>query len=198
MAELFRAVAHVPAVLLLSALSLPAPAPAAEMEHAGRPVGVDLDSLFSLTTHRGTHLSMADLRGRPFVVLFGYTHCPEFCPAALADLSRHLERLGADGNRLAVLFVTIDPERDTAKSLASYLESFDPRIVGLTGSARDVATVAATFGAKYERRSTQGASYSVDHSYLMFLVDKYGLLARRVGYDEPELLASSSARLLAQ
>jgi protein SCO1/2 len=193
-----RAAQRLLATITLSLAAVAGPSSANETGHPGRPIGIDLAPLFSLTTQRGDRFAKADVKGRPFIVLFGYTHCPQFCPAALADLSLHLERLGADGDRLGVVFVTIDPERDTVENLAMYLGSFDRRIIGLTGPAQSIATVAAAFGAKFERRSGQGASYSVDHSYLMFLVDRYGLLAKSIGYDEPEALASLSARLLAQ
>jgi protein SCO1/2 len=101
--------------------------------HGARPTGVELASLFRLTTHRGGILSRSFVKGRPFIVLFGYTNCPEVCPTALNDLSMHLASLGDDANRIAVLFVTVDPERDTPEHLSTYLQSFDSRIVGLGG-----------------------------------------------------------------
>ena len=171
---------------------------AAESSHPERPTGVSLDSLVHLTSQYGAPLTRADLAGRPFIVLFGYTHCPEVCPTVLFDLSMHLDKLGLDGNRLGVMFVTVDPERDTVPVLRDYLSSFDPRITGLTGSKENVAAVANAFGAKIEQRLTGDGTYSLNHSYMIFMVDKYGLLAKVVGYDAPKTLARYSLRLLAQ
>jgi protein SCO1/2 len=175
-----------------------APALAGEDGHPDRPVGVDLDTLLQLTTQRGSRLALADLRGHPFIVLFGYTHCPEVCPTALFDLSTHLDKLGPEAVRLGVLFVTVDPERDTVPVLREYLGSFDPRIIALTGTPANVAAVAEAFGAKFERKQAADGAYSMNHSYMMFMVDKYGLLSKAIGYDEPRALAVYSQRLLAQ
>lgn len=175
------------------------PATAAGL-HGARPTGVDLSPLFELTTHQGERLKRAFVRGRPFVVLFGYTNCPEVCPTALNDLSAHLAALGDEADRIPVLFVTVDPQRDTAEHLRTYLQAFDSRIIGLTGTEDQVKAVADSFGAPFRRGSTVSeANYSMDHSYMLFMMDRYGLLARAVGYTEPaQRLADVSRRLLAQ
>jgi protein SCO1 len=159
---------------------------------------VSLDPLFNLTTQHGQRLTRADLKGRPFIVLFGYTSCADVCPTALSDLSVQLQKLGAEADRLRVVFVTVDPDRDTVAHLRSYLESFDGRIVGVTGSIGDIRQVAAALGAAFARGDAQESGYSVDHSYRMFLFDRYGLLTKTVGYKEQAALASLSRRLLAQ
>jgi protein SCO1/2 len=168
--------------------------------HGARPTGVELAPLFRLTTHRGEILSRSFVKGRPFIVLFGYTNCPEVCPTALNDLSMHLASLGDDANRIAVLFVTVDPERDTPEHLSTYLQSFDSRIVGLGGTVDQVTAVAEAFGAPFRRGATASAgSYNMDHSYMVFMMDRYGLLARAIGYNEPpQRMADVSKRLLAQ
>lgn len=168
--------------------------------HGARPIGVELAPLFELTTHHGTRLARGFVRGRPFVVLFGYTNCPEVCPTALHDLSSHLASLGDEADRIPVLFVTVDPQRDTAEHLRTYLQAFDSRIVGLTGTDAQVKAVADAFGAPFRRGSTTSeTSYSMDHSYMLFMMDRYGLLARTVGYTEPaQRLSDVSKRLLAQ
>lgn len=167
--------------------------------HGERPIGVNFSPFFRLTTQAGRHLTGAELRGRPFIVLFGYTNCPDACPTALLDVTLLLQRLGHEGDRMRVLFVTVDPERDTVEQLGAYLDSFDPRIIGLTGSEADIAAVADAFGAPFRRRALEGAvSYSVDHAYAMFLVDRYGLLAKAIGYDDPDGLMDFTRRLLAQ
>ncbi len=168
--------------------------------HGARPTGVDLAPLFQLSTHRGERLTRSFVRGRPFVVLFGYTNCPEVCPTALNDLSLHLASLGDEADRIPVLFVTVDPERDTPEHLRTYLQAFDSRILGLTGTVEQVQAVADAFGAPFRRGSVvSSTSYSMDHSYMLFMMDRYGLLARAVGYTEPaQRLADVSKRLLAQ
>ncbi len=186
-------------ILSLAALAGAGAAQAASL-HGERPRGVDLAPLFALTTHRGERLTRAVVRGRPFVVLFGYTNCPEVCPTALNDLSAHLASLGEQADRLAVLFVTVDPERDTVQHLTAYMQAFDSRILALTGTAEQVKAVADAFGAPFRRGATTAPqTYSMDHSYLIFMMDRYGLLARSIGYTEPsQRLADVSRRLLAQ
>ncbi|MHB2165336.1 SCO family protein [Alsobacter sp. R-9] len=186
-------------LLALAGSAAAAPSFASSL-HGDRPTGVDLSPLFRLTTHRGEKLARQVIRGRPFIVLFGYTNCPEVCPTALNDLSAHLASIGEGADRLAVLWVTVDPERDTVDHINTYLQAFDSRIVGLTGSVEDVKSVADAFGAPFRRGNVvSSTSYSMDHSYMMFVMDRYGLLARTVGYTEPsQKLADLSKKLLLQ
>jgi protein SCO1/2 len=99
---------------------------------------VTIGGPFTLTTPTGDRLSDADLRGRPFAVFFGFTHCPEVCPTTLWEMSEALKALGPDADRLKVLFISVDPARDTGEVLVNYLQSFDPRIVGLTGTEEEI------------------------------------------------------------
>ncbi|MCL4765193.1 MAG: SCO family protein [Hyphomicrobiaceae bacterium] len=155
-------------------------APALAHSDAQRPRGVVLAPLFQLTTHEGRRLTRADIRGKPFVVVFGFTDCPSICPTALLDMTNLLADLGPDGDRIKVLFVSVDPERDTPDQLRKYLASFDPRIVGLTGQTVDIAAVAHAFDATYEKVFDKGGGYTVDHTTKVFLMDRYGLLAAAV------------------
>lgn len=170
--------------LLLASLALVlAPAPALSNDTLGhkRPRGVNLVPLYALTTHTGDALARGSLRGRPFVIAFGYTNCPDVCPTTLLDLTNHLAELGPDADRLKVLFVTVDPERDTVAHLATYMRSFDPRIVGLTGADIEIASVAHALDAFYERgKPNQSGGYSVDHTLKVAFFDRYGLLAARL------------------
>jgi protein SCO1/2 len=170
-----------------------------ERGHFHRPRGVTLAPLFQLATHDGKPFSRADVRGRPFAVFFGFTNCPEVCPTTLLEMSNHLAALGPDGDRLKVIFVSVDPERDTPEHMRKYLGSFDPRIVGLTGSPVEVAAVAQAFRASYEKVPGRDGAYTMNHSLMVYLVDRYGLLAAALDYrgketDQRALLK----RLLAQ
>lgn len=154
----------------------------AALAHSGLPSprGVLLSPLFQLKTHEGSPLIRADLRGRPFLVVFGFTDCPSICPTALLDLTNLLADLGPAGDRLKVLFVSVDPERDTPDQLRRFLASFDPRIIGLTGETVDTAAVAHAFNAVYEKVYDRNGNYTVDHSTKLYLLDRYGLLAAAI------------------
>lgn len=165
-----------------------------------RPRGMDLAKLAQLTTHEGHLLGPSALRGRPFVVAFGFTHCPDVCPTTLLDLSNHLAALGPKGDKLGVVFVSIDPERDTVENLRSYLTSFDPRIIGLTGHPADIAAAATTLDAFYERVDKKDGSYTMDHTIKVHFFDRYGLLATSIDMlrAPPQRVKALMVRLLAQ
>lgn len=165
------------AMVILALAVLGASGPVAA--HGKRPKGIDLAPLGQLVTQAGTRFDMARLRGRPAAVFFGYTHCPDICPTTMLEMSRHLDQLGRDGERLEVLFVTIDPERDSAAHLKDYVGSFHPRIVALTGPPLEVAAVAHAFGANYEKVEPKdgGGNYTMDHTAKVYLLDRYGLVA---------------------
>jgi protein SCO1 len=149
----------------------------ADKNHNERPKGVALDALYSLRKVDGTPFKAEEIKGKPFVVFFGFTNCPDICPTTLTEMSAHLETLGADGDRIKVLFVTVDPERDTDEQLKTYMKSFDPRITALTGDTLSIAAVAQAFGAFYEKVQDENGGYTIDHTKRTFLMDKYGLLA---------------------
>jgi len=152
---------------------------------AFRPVPVVADGeRFSLVTHTGRRVSDLDLRGRPYALFFGFTHCPEICPTALFELSQVLGELGSEADELKVFFVTVDPERDTRDLIATYLSSFDPRIVGLRGSPDETARAAGAFKATYRKVETEG-SYTMEHTALVFLIDADGRYFDRIDYRAP-------------
>jgi protein SCO1/2 len=154
---------------------------------------IALEALYALTTQDGSHLSPADLAGRPFAVLFGYTHCPDVCPTSLIEWSNLLK--GADGETgFKLLFVTVDQERDSPSVLKAYLASFDPNITALTGSAAAIAAVAQQFGAVFSRAAGQGGDYSIDHSVKSYLVDPEAHVA---GSIDPQMAEADQRRLLA-
>jgi protein SCO1/2 len=158
-----------------------------------------LEALYGLTTHTGAQLTPAALAGAPAAVFFGFTHCPDVCPTTLLDWSNVLAGLGRDGDRLKVLFVSVDGARDTPAALASYMGSFDRRIFGLTGSAPDIARATRAFDALYEKVAGAEGGYTFDHTTKVYLVGRDGRLAATVDLRTPEaerrkLLADLLAR----
>jgi protein SCO1/2 len=145
-----------------------------------------LESLIGLTTHTGVKLSADAVNGQPVAVFFGFSHCPDVCPTTLMDWSNVLEGLGKDGDRLKVLFVSVDAERDTPEPLAAYMGSFDKRITALTGSKEQIAHAARTFDAFYEKVPGAGGSYSFDHTTKVYLVGRDGKVAGAADLRTPE------------
>jgi protein SCO1/2 len=139
--------------------------------------GADYGKDFSLTDHTGRARSLADFRGKVVVMFFGYTRCPDFCPTTLAELKSVREQLGEDGKRVQVLFVTVDPERDTAQLLANYVPAFDPSFIGLYGNSAAIATVAKDFRVFYQKVPGKTPdSYTLDHTAGSYVFDPQGRL----------------------
>lgn len=145
---------------------------------------VKIGGPFTLTTQSGTKLSDSDLKGEPFAVFFGFTHCPEVCPTTLWEMSEALKALGPDADKLKVLVISIDPTRDDPEALALYLQSFDPRIVGLTGSEEEIGTVAASYRAYWRKVPTGDGDYTMDHTASIYLMDADGEFTSTISYDE--------------
>jgi len=130
---------------------------------------------FTLTDESGKPITEAALKGHPSLVFFGYTHCPDVCPTALFDMSEVLRALGSDAGRTAALFITVDPERDTPAVMKDYLSSFDPHLRGLTGSDAAITAVEKEYRVYAKKVPTgQGDDYSMDHTALVYLMDKEG------------------------
>lgn len=142
---------------------------------------VDPAPPLELTSHEGERVRLDAFTGRVVAIFFGYTHCPDVCPLGIAHLTRTLERVDPDGDDLKVLFVTVDPERDTEARLARYLASFHPSIIGLTGERADVEAQARAFGVGILVPDHEpGEAYLVDHTARIFLIDRMGHIAARV------------------
>lgn len=156
--------------LLLAACSR-APVPLAGIDVTGADFGKD----FRLTDPDGRERSLADFRGRYVMLFFGFTQCPDVCPGALARAAEVRRELGRDGERLQVIFVSVDPERDTAPLLREYTQAFDPSFLGLRGDLAATQQVAAEFRVFYQKVPT-GGGYSVDHTALSYLFDPQGRL----------------------
>ncbi|HET7765485.1 MAG TPA: SCO family protein [Burkholderiales bacterium] len=139
--------------------------------------GADYGKDFTLTDHTGMTRALADFRGKVVVVFFGYTHCPDVCPTTLADLKVAREQLGEDGKRVQVLFVTVDPERDTRQLLANYVPAFDPSFLGLYGDPAATARVAKEFKVFYQKVPGKTPdNYTVDHTAGSYVFDPQGRL----------------------
>ena len=129
---------------------------------------------FRLVDQNGKTVTDADLKGRPFLVFFGFTHCPDVCPTTLFEVSEVLRQLGPDAERTGALFVTVDPERDTPDKLKDYLASFDPHLIGLTGTSEEVDRMLKAYRVYYKKVPTEGGGYTMDHMALVYLMDKQG------------------------
>ncbi len=138
--------------------------------------GASFGKDFTLTDHNGQRRSLADFKGRVVTLFFGFTHCPDVCPTTLGEMAVVMKELGADASRLQVLFVTVDPERDTAEVLKRYVPAFHPTFLGLTGSADDVARTAKEFKIFYQKQPLPNGGYSMDHSAGTYILDGEGRL----------------------
>ena len=156
--------------------------------HGPQPVATNdfqMGGPFHLIDQNGQSVTDKDLRGKPTVMFFGFTYCPDVCPTTLADMSAWLKALGPDADKLNVVYVTIDPERDTPQRLKAYLTAFDPRIRGLTGSPQAIAQAAHDYNVYYQKAPLQGGDYTMDHSTLIYLIDAKGKMAELVQYGTP-------------
>lgn len=148
-------------LLLLAACDeqkLPSPFQASDV--SAKYAGAD----FHLNDADGKPVSLADFRGKVVVLFFGYTHCPQVCPTELADLAQMMRQLGRDADRVQVLFVTLDPERDTRELLAKYPTAFYPTFKGLSGDSMATAQAAQAFGVTYEKHPNKNGGYDLDHT----------------------------------
>jgi protein SCO1/2 len=165
-------------VFLAGALALAAAA-ILTFSPGGRTTGSGTASVggpFTLTTQDGKPLSDTDLRGSPFLVFFGFTHCPDVCPTKLFEISEALRAAGESdkAKNLKALFVTVDPERDTPEVMKSYLSSFDPRIIGLTGDRAAIDATIKAYRAYAKKTPLKDGDYTMDHTALVYLMGKDG------------------------
>jgi protein SCO1/2 len=139
--------------------------------------GLDYAKGFSLTDHTGKPRTLADYKGKVVLVFFGYTQCPDVCPTTMAEMATVMQKLGPQADQVQVLFITLDPERDTQQLLASYVPAFDKRFVGLYGTPEQTAKVAKDFKVFYSKvpGSTPG-SYTIDHTAGSYVFDRDGKL----------------------
>lgn len=145
---------------------------------------------FTLTTQEGKPLTDKDLRGAPFLVFFGFTHCPDICPTKLFEISETLRAAGPKGETLRALFVTVDPERDTPDVMKSYLGSFDPRIVGLSGDRPAIDAMVKAYRAYARKVPLKDDDYTMDHTALVYLMGKDGSFIGAFNSEQPPAQAA--------
>lgn len=155
----------------------------------------DVGGAFTSTDHTGRKVSQADYLGKPTLVFFGFTHCPEVCPTTLFELTTLLGKLGPEADKLNILFVSVDPERDTPAQLSLYLQSFDPRIVGLSGTQEEVDAALKAYKAYAKRVPTQDG-YTMDHTASVYLMDAQGRFRSLIDYHEEQDSALAKVKLL--
>jgi protein SCO1/2 len=140
----------------------------------GAPQAAAIGGPFQLTDQDGQTMTEQDLKGRPSLVFFGFTHCPDICPTTLFDISEVMRALGPDADRTRAVFITVDPERDTQAVLKDYLSSFDPHVSGLTGDLPEITAVAKEYRAYFKKVPLDGGGYTMDHTAITYLMDKEG------------------------
>lgn len=134
----------------------------------------DVGGPFTLTAHTGNRVAAAEFRGQFMLVAFGFTFCPDVCPAQLQVMTAALDAMGPGAERIQPLFITIDPERDDVARLAEYMAPFHPRLIGLTGTPEEIAAVAKAYRVWYEKVEEQGSDYLMDHTSITYLMGPDG------------------------
>jgi len=156
---------------------------------------VSIGGPFALVDQNGMPRSDAEFRGKFMLVFFGYTYCPDVCPTTLAVMGAALDKMGPQADRIVPIFITVDPARDTPDVLKAYLSAFGPRFVGLTGKEEEVAAAAKAYRVYYQAHKEQGENYAVDHSGVVYLMDKKGGFLANYSLDAaPEKLAADLAK----
>ncbi len=151
---------------------------------------------FALTDHTGKRRTDLDFRGKLLVIYFGYTYCPDICPTDLMAISLAVDRLGAAGEAVQPIFISIDPERDTVEHLADYVTAFHPRLVGLTGAPEELRKVATAYKAYYAKaENARSKDYLIDHTAFIYLVGKDG---RYLGFSPPGTTPERLAEVIAK
>lgn len=180
---------------ILLAACEPAP-PAAPKFHATDITGAQFARDFELTDHNGQTRKLADFRGKLVVLFFGYTHCPDVCPTTLADLASAMRSLGPDADQVQVVFVTLDPERDTPGLLKQYVPAFHPAFLGLIPTAEQLKGLAAEYKVVYQKNAGSQADYLLDHSAHTYVYDRQGRLRLLLAYGTPAKLITQDLKAL--
>ncbi|WGH79035.1 SCO family protein [Jannaschia ovalis] len=160
-------------------------------------VGTELGAPFELVDHTGAPITEAAFEGRPSLLFFGFTHCPEICPTTVYDMETWLTELDVAPDALGAFFVTIDPERDTPEFLADYLEPQSERIIGITGAPEDVWAMAKSWRVYFQKRPLGEGEYTMDHYASVFVLNTEGQVVDLIGFGEnPEIAKAKIASVL--
>jgi len=160
--------------------------------------GAEFGRDFQLTDQHGKPRTLADFRGKVVAIFFGFAHCPEVCPTVLAELAGVANELGKDADRLQVLLITVDPERDTPAVLSQYMSAFHPGFLGLYGDADATLRTAKEFRVFYQKQPLPDGGYTVDHSAGTYIYDTAGRLRLFAGYGQGAAKMLHDIRLLLQ
>jgi protein SCO1/2 len=187
-------------LILAAALLALAAAPLAGCKGASQGSGASaagrIGGPFSLIDTDGKPVTERALLGKPTAIFFGFTSCPEVCPTTLANMTLWLKDLGSDADTLNVVFVSVDPERDTPDQLKTYLSNFDSRIHGFTGSPEAIDQAAKVYRIYYKKVPLDGGGYTMDHSSAIYLFDRQGRFVEPIGYGAPPERAEAQLRAL--
>jgi len=145
-----------------------------------------LGAPFVLTDQTGKGFDSRSLEGKPHVMFFGFTHCPDVCPNTLARLAKLRKQLGKGDDAFQILFVSVDPERDTPSELANYIKLFNTPVTALTGTPKEIADVTRSFGIYARKAPTEGGGYTMDHSAQVLLFDAKGGFRGTIAFDETD------------
>ena len=152
---------------------------------------VELGGPFTLTDQNGQKRSDSEFRGKYMLVFFGYTFCPDVCPTTLAVMAAALDKMGSGADRIVPIFISVDPSRDKPEVLKAYLSAFGPRFIGLTGTEEEIATTAKAYRVYVQAHKDEGQNYTVDHSGVVYLMDKSGAFLANYSLDaSPDKLAA--------
>ena len=151
----------------------------------GVPKVSEIGGPFALVDHHGKSVTDRDYLGKPTLVFFGFTNCPNVCPSTLLEITNQLEELGPDADRLNVLFITVDPERDTPQQLALYLSSFDPRITGLSGDPENILAAMKAYHIYAKKVPLKDGGYTMDHTATIALMNSEGQYVDAMHYQAP-------------
>lgn len=159
--------------------------------------GLKIGGPFAMTDQNGNAVTEKTYAGNPMAIFFGFTYCPDICPTTLSRLSTLMEKLGPLGDRIQVILVSVDPERDTPGVLKTYLEAFNPRFIGLTGTSEQLASFASAFRAFYKKVPTSNGDYTMNHSAGVFLYNGNGHFAGTFDPHEDDKVALQKLQNLA-
>lgn len=173
-------VAVVAAIFMVTAYKEREPAPSTITATGKAAVG----GHFSLISHEGKRIDNATLAGKPYLAFFGFTHCPDICPTTLFELTKIMKELGADADRLNVVLITVDPERDSQELLAAYMTSFDSRILALRGTREETDAVVKAFAAFAQKVPMDGGQYTMEHTAGVYVMDTNGEFSSLMRMDD--------------